>query len=707
MLEPRESRLRPLRLTSIFLAFAIASAQGPTPQSGPAPAPNPVIRVDVNLVQVDAVVTDSRNRRVSGLQPGDFEILQDGKPETITNFSYVVANPGGARAAAARAVTRPKPLKGETPPPPTVLQPAEITRTMALVVDDLGLAGENFPRVRTAIRSFIDDQMRPGDLVAVIRTSAGMGSLQQFTTDKRLLYAALDRVQYGKSQDRVGMSSFAPLGSVRRADAAFNLFQEQTLTVGSLGALRFVVNSMKGLPGRKSLVLFTEDIRLIYRGGTDGLVEAALQQLNDAASRSLVVIHTIDPRGLMDYNLTAADNTSRVSPRRARGVAAQRQGQVMNGQQGMTELADESGGLFLSDRNDLSAALRQAADDSNGYYLIGYHPAAETFQPEKDGKARFHRLEVKVKKAGLTIRSRDGFFAEPGGGPPLERTREADLSRALESPFAVSPIHPRLTAVFANTPQAGSFIDAWLYLEPGELRWSTEPDGGHKALIDIAAAAFDENGVVLEPVNNTFTLRVGPEQYDAALKKGLVSGMHVPVNKPGPYLVRAALRDPATGGSGSAQQFVEVPDLAGRHLALSGILLRNAAAQPAAAGFPHSPAPGQDLTSGAARRIFRRGTAVFYGYDIFNATSGAGRTPELETHARLFHDGEQVPVENRETLDTGADGSDTPRPRVGGRLILVQDMTPGEYVLQVIVTDKLASGKFRTASQSMDFEIQP
>src|SRR5947207_2733075 len=105
---------------------------------------------------------------------------------------------------------------------------------MAIVVDDLGLAGENFPRVRTAVRSFVDNQMRPGDLVAVVRTSAGMGALQQFTTDKRLLYAALDRVQYGRSQDRVGLSSFTPLGSTTRADAAYGRFMQQNLTVGSL-----------------------------------------------------------------------------------------------------------------------------------------------------------------------------------------------------------------------------------------------------------------------------------------------------------------------------------------------------------------------------------------------------------------------------------------------------------------------------------------
>jgi VWFA-related protein len=686
------------RLTAIFLGLGsgIGLAQGP-----PASAPNPVIRMDVNLVQVDAVVTDARNRRVGGLQPGDFEVWQDGKPQAITNFSYIDTNAGrGGRAA-----IRPKLLRGETPPPPPAPKPAEITRTMALVVDDLGLAGENFPRIRTAIRSFVDDQMRPGDLVAIVRTSAGMGSLQQFTTDKRLLYAALDRVQYGKSLNRVGVNSFAPLGSGGRGDAAFNLFREQTLTVGSLGAIRFVVNSMRGLPGRKSVVLFTEDIRLIYRGGADPLVEEALQQLNDAASRSLAVIHTIDPRGLMDYNVTAADNTSGMSSRRTRGVAGRRQQQVMNGQQGMTELADQSGGLFLSDMNDLSAALRQAADDSNGYYLIGYHPDADTFQPGKNGKAKFHKIEVKVKKAGLTVRSRDGFFGEPGGDQLVERMRDADLNRALQSPFAVAAIHPRLTAVFSYTPQAGSFIDALLYLEPGELRWSTDPRGGHKVVIDIAAATFDENGVALKPVNGTLTFQLDPQQYDVALKKGLVSGMHVPVAKPGPYLVRAALRDPASGGSGSAQQFVEVPNLAGGHLAMSGILLREAAALPAVVGLDGSP-PGQDLTSGAAR-IIRRGTAVLYRYDIFNARCGADRALQLETHVRLFHDGEQVPVENHESMDTGAERSGTPQPRVGGRLVLGQEMPPGEYVLQVIVTDKLANSKFRTATQSLDFEIEP
>ncbi len=693
------------RLTALLPALAIAFAQDPAPRSGPATgaAPSTVIRIDVNMVQVDAVVTDSKDRRVTGLQAADFEILQDGKPQTITNFSYVSTKPEGPVPAQRAALA--KPVKGDAPPPPPVFQPTEVRRTMALVVDDLGLAAESLPPVRGAIRNFIDVQMRPGDLVAVVRTSAGMGALQQFTTDKRLLYAALDRVKYGLS--RVGVSSFEPLGRGSRGGAALDRFREETLTVGSLGAVRFVVNGMRGLPGRKSVVLFTEDIRMLNRGIADGMVVDAVQQLNDAASRASVVIHTVDPRGVEDYNITAADNTSRMSAGRASRVPARRERQAISSQQGMTEVAQESGGLFLQNANDLIDAVRKAAEDSDGYYLIGYHPDAHTFE-SGNGQPRFHRIEVQVKKAGLRVRTRDGFFGEPGGGdPPLERTREAELNRALQSPFAPGSIHPRLTAVLSNLP-AGSFIDALLYFNPKELKWSSGPDGAHQARIDVAAAAYDENGLALAPVDTTFALQLNSQRYDEALQKGMVYGIRIPVERPGPYQVRAAVRDAATEGSGSAQQYVEVPDVASGRLALSGIALREgaAAAPPENADLPQGPAPGEDVTGGAARRSFRRGADLVYAYQIINARTGAGQHPDLETQTRLFHDGEQV-LAGKATLAAAAGASDPRRLTAGGRIPLGRDMAPGEYVLQVIVTDKLLKSKLNTATQSMDFEIEP
>ena len=685
----------------------MAFAQSPAPQAGTAagPASDTVIRIDVNLVQVDAVVTDSKNRRTTDLTAADFELWQDGKPQAITNFSYVSTKPAGAATARRTAAAKP-PAKGEAPPPPPVLQPAEVGRTLALVVDDLGLAADNIAPVRNAIKKFLDEQMRPGDLVAIVRTSAGMGALQQFTTDKRLLYAALERVKYGQS--RVGLSSFAPLGSAVRGSAALNHFREDALAVGSLGAIRFVVNAMASFPGRKSVVLFTENIRLIFRGTTDEMVDAAVHQLSDAASRASVVIHAIDPRGMQNFEVTAEDNTAHMSARRVSRVPAQREQEMQHTEEGMFALSEATGGLFLHDSNDLGQALQKAAEDGDGYYLIGYHPDIHTFE-NSNGQPRFHKIEVKVKKAGLHVRSREGFFGQPGGAnQPPDHTREAELNHAMQSPYATGSIHPRLTAVFSNQQPGGSFINALLSFNPQELKWSDEADGLHKAQLDIAAATFDENGQALSTVDTTFALQFTSQTYAGAVKRGMVYAIHVPIEKPGPYLVRAALRDPATEGLGSAEQYVEVPDVESGHLALSGIVLQEAAALAAQANgaSPPGPAPREDFTAGAARRSFRIGETLVYSYEVINAKNGAGQHPELEVETRLFREGEQVVASKTAPSSVGA-VSDPQRLGGGGSMALGRDLKPGRYVLQVVVTDKVAPAKYNTVSQSMDFDIQP
>lgn len=650
-----------------------------------AQAPDTTIRIDVNLVQVDAVVTDSHGRRVPGLPATDFEIWQDGKPQAISNFAYVAASPSPAKTASAAAGKR---AKSDIPPPPVPLEPSDVHRTLALVVDDLGLAGENIPAVRGAVKNFVDAQMRPGDLVAVIRTSAGMGALQQFTTDKRLLYAAIERIKYGES--RVGVSTFTPLGSGGgRRTVQLDHVREQTFSVGSLAALEFVVNAMRPFPGRKSVILFTENIRLIFQGAPDAVVAQAVARLTDAASRSSVVIHAIDPRGMPNYDVTAADNTSGMSRRRVARVPQQREQEVFRTEDGMFALSEETGGLFLKDTNDLAGALRKAADDSDSYYLIGYHPEAATFEGEH-GSVKFHKIEVKVKGAGLHVRTRDGFFGEPGAAPANDHSREAEIARALQSPYTPGAIHPRVTAVFSSAPKAGSMINALLYVNRGELKWSNEPDGSHKASLDVVAAAFDENGLSLAPMDTTYSLQLPADRFAEALKQGEVYGIHVAVNKPGPYVVRAAVRDGATGNTGSAQQFVQAPDIAGGHMALSGLVLLQADASPSSNGDP---------SLGAARRSFRRGTSVAFVYEVLNAAH-----PAMEAESRVFHNGQLV-SSGRNSLEPEAAGPQ--RFRGAGRLALGANMPPGEYVLQVIVSDKLAKTKSSALTQSTDFEIQP
>src|SRR5262249_52765214 len=151
-------------------------------------------------------------------------------------------------SAPANRTPQPKGAAPAPPPPPAALKPDQIRRTIALVVDDLGLSFESMARIRQSLKKWVDHDMQPGDLVAVIRTGAGMGALQQFTSDKRILYAAIDRVKYN-SFGRVGVSSFAPLQAVDPENSIdttnFDEERERIFSVGSLGAIQYVVEGLR------------------------------------------------------------------------------------------------------------------------------------------------------------------------------------------------------------------------------------------------------------------------------------------------------------------------------------------------------------------------------------------------------------------------------------------------------------------------------
>src|SRR5580658_2241621 len=235
----------------VLLAMAAAA---------PAWAQESVIRIDVKLVQVDAVVTDSRNKHVGNLKADDFEILQDGKPQTITNFSYIAPSvpPATSRGPAIAIAPRiaPAPLKA-----------SDVRRMVALVVDDLALSSDGVAHVRDALRKFASRELQPGDRVAVIRTSAGMGALQQFTTDRTMLNAAIDQIKF-----TLGRVSLPAIAATRpqspqeeKADAAgakSDQFERGALVSGMVGTLRYVLEGFRDMPGRKSVVLFCENLPL-------------------------------------------------------------------------------------------------------------------------------------------------------------------------------------------------------------------------------------------------------------------------------------------------------------------------------------------------------------------------------------------------------------------------------------------------------------
>ena len=676
-----------------LLLFAPAFAQ--------VPAPDTVIRIRVNLVQVDAVVTDSKDKPATDLKAQDFEILQDGKAQVITNFSYISTAPAGPPVAPRAAQSK----TGPPGPPPAVLKLTDVRRTVALVVDDLGLSFESIARVRESLKRFVDEGMQPGDLVAVIRTGAGMGALQRFTADNRLLHAAIDRVKYN-SIGRVGVSSFTPLGQDEGFES-FNQAREEIFSAGTLGAVRYVLDGLRELPGRKSVVLFSENIRLFSAEGLNDRVMDAVRHLTDVANRSSVAIYSIDPRGLQTYNLTAADNPRGMTPQQVSEAPLRRSEQALRSQDGLVMLARDTGGLFLYDTNDIDGALRKVMDDGQSYYLIGYHPDAATFD-QKTGRAKFHRVQVRVKRPGLHVRSRSGFFGTTDRQQqPVAHTREAQLAHAFTSPFASGAIHVRLTTLFSSAPQSGAFLSGLLYIDGQDLEFTDEPDDWHKAVIDVVAVTFGDNGQSVDSSDRTYTIRLRGQTYRTVLAQGLIYSMHHPVKKPGAYQMRVALRDAGSAQVGSASQFVEVPDVSKGRLTLSSVVLKEAgaAAAPVAPDHPEGQVNEPNPSGSVAVRIFKPGASLMYGYQILNAETNSAKQPELEAQTRLFRDGKQV-YAGKPNEVSAAEQPDPKRLIAGGVMRLGAKMDPGDYVLQVIVTDKLAKEKYRTATQWMDFEVR-
>jgi hypothetical protein len=173
--------------------------------------------------------------------------------------------------------------------------------------------------------------------------------------------------------------------------------------------------------------------------------------------------------------------------------------------------------------------------------------------------------------------------------------------------------------------------------------------------------------------------------------------------------LRIAVRDTASRRVGSATQFVEVPDLARQRLALSGIFISGRDPQKVkqvAEGKPLLLAANDaaDAQASPALRRLRPGMEMHYAYYIYNAKLDAARRPQLTTQIRLFHDG-RLSYEGKVTPYDAGDEPDLKRLRAGGRINLSGKAEPGEYVLQINVTDKLVTQKQNTATQWIDFQI--
>lgn len=665
-----------------------------------------VVRISTQLVQVDAVVTDKKGNHIENLTADDFEMFVDGKKQDLTHFRHVSLPP----------VKRELPpvKKSDAPPAPAnmptkQIEPREVRRTIAFVVDDLGLSFTSTERVRETLRQFLDRQMQPGDLVAIIRTGRGLGMLEQFTSDKRILYSAIEKLMWNPlSRDMV--PNFGSEGSLtdsedsqqstsdqQSIDTSMDSFRNTLFATGTLGAINFVVNGLRGLPGRKSVILLSDGFR-IYPPSNNAndpdavaqseMVQQALKQLVEMSNRSSVVIYSMDAKGLMP--LVPGGETGGRPTGDSYAQAMQDNQEAL---EGPVSLAAQTGGFATFNNNDLNLGIQEALYDQQSYYLLGFDPDDDKFDRKQ------HKIKVTVKRPELRVRARQGFYGVSDEEPhEVEKTRGQQIFGALLSPLGVRELNLRMTPYYFNSDKEGSLVRTLFHIDSAKLNFKDAPDGKKAINLDLAAFAFDDKGTAVDLNTRHVALTFDEAQYKQVMSEGLTYRADFPIKKPGAYQFRAVLRDAASGKLGTASQFITVPDLSKSRLAMSGLVL----SLPKAEGEKESIT---DLRTTPYVRNFPGSGWIKYGAAIYNSTvdKKTGQ-PQLTVQAEIYHDGKLLKQLPPKPIELPAKANSKRFDFVGQ--MLLTNFQPGDYLLRVIVTDALAKKKIGQVEQWMDFTVR-
>jgi VWFA-related protein len=714
---------------TLALLFSITLAQTPQqPQPPPQEiAPDDVVRISTELVQTDVVVTDKNDQIIPDLTLNDFKVSENGKRQELRFVQFVSAD-GAPRLEGSLSVA------GHPVDPDVArnLSAKDLRRVFAFVVDDLTIPFEDVGTVRLMLTNFIDHQMREGDLVAIVRVVGGGGLLQQFTSDKRILRRAIDRIT-PELHNFSAFDNLTPAGEINRqvmqaaADMDVTTFpaesissansnldnSEEGITKGfraltTLQVAGDVTTSMKTLPGRKSLVLISGGLPMfetspnqVTVGGAPvpimeskayvGNVSYLLRLLVDNAGRAGVVINTMDIRGLKASRGVSrfTDPGNEASSHISLGANTNGQGRLpnmgtfdnlsldtMTGHQGLQALADSTGGVSVVNVGNFAEALDKILARSS-YYILAYTPS-EPF----DNK--YHRLKIEVTRPGAKAYAREGYFATPDTAKgPL--SREDAIVKAAMSPLAKREIDIASRLQYRFLPDSNEAeADINLLINANNLTFK-EADGRHTSTFDVVGFLMNSRGKPDGGFSQTVTANLSPADYKRALTLGLSYTAHAQLI-PGTYQLRAVVRETDTGHVGSMSQYLEVPDLSKKNLTASSIFLY--------AIDPSNNTP-QPLT---ALRQLPRQQDLRYAAVIYFPKLTDGKT-QLTSQV-IVSQGDQVIFREAEQAITGT--------LQNGQLLKIGQLglskaRPGRYVLTLLI--KESGKKEKAIIRSVDFNL--
>lgn len=705
--------------------------------------PEQKIQIGTAEVPLDIIVKDKKGRPIRDLKVSDFEVYEDGVRQRIESFQLITKTTlGEAKPEASNAA----PKAAEAPLTPTGVKPSRVVETsisaVALVFDRLNTEARK--RAYSAALSYLAPGEKQESYMGVFAINLGLNTVQNYTTQTALLRSAIERVgsfasstfdQPGSivTSDKAQMinqSSAAVAGAIQAASGGgaaaasagaaagaasvdlqfqqmelrtketFDVLQRDQQGYATSNGLMAVISSMSRLPGRKAVIFFSEGVAI-----PPNVRQQFLSVINNA-NRANVSLYTIDSAGLRAESTTAAsrdeiNNRSRMrmdnldsamnnSGPLTTGLERNEDLINLNPQNGLMQLAQETGGQFIGDSNNIVPRLKQVDEDLNTYYMVTYTPTNTNF----DGK--FRNITLKLNRSGVEVQSRKGYYAvNAGSGTPVLyyetpalaalANGRADNSLSLKSHSFHFPeaAHPGRTAFEVETPTgAYTFIE-----DKGKKVYNSD--------FSVVVLVKDEAKQVVRKLSTHYTLN-GPLEQLPKMKTGLVLFYREEDLPPGKYDVEAAVYDLPSNKISLRKTTIEVPDADETKLRLSSIAIVKRGEQLAKDHKNTSPFLFGEvlLYPNLGEPVSKAAKQMGFFFTVYPA-KGSTFTPALTVE--LWQNGKalaSVPLK-------------LPAPNESGRIPYVgnlplESLQPGEYELRASVrTDK------GSASRTTKFTVAP
>jgi VWFA-related protein len=459
-----------------FYARPSAQAEQPAQGAAAAPAPSqqqpaqsppagtPTFRTDINYVRVDVIVSDKQGNTVGDLRQQDFEVTEDGKPQTIQTFKLVNIQDASARSAPVEPMREIRSVIDEQ-----MEAAKEDVRLFAIFLDDYHVRKENSIRAREPIARFIETKLMPTDMAGIMYPLTPLGDV--LLTRNHANIASAIRSFLGRKYDYTAKNLFEE----RYVNYVSTMEAERIRNQVALSALKALIVHLGGLrEGRKAIILVGEGYTNTMPAQAQDAIAAEpqpgmrspdpiggvspqqqsqefflqtdilsdLRLVTQMANRYNTALYTVDPRGLANFEFDLSRSNI--------GLEADK-GVLQNTQDTMRILADETDGRAIVNQNDLTPGLNQIVRDSSAYYLIGY----TSTQNATDGK--FHQINVRVKRPNVQVRARKGYLALTAS--------EAERVLAPPKPGPPKAISDALGTLAASARR--SLIRTWIGMSPG------------------------------------------------------------------------------------------------------------------------------------------------------------------------------------------------------------------------------------------------